>query len=435
MTEPKGYARLLYVDRLNGRVNGAETILVPAHMAGAINDARLALHDRRHRASAWERACVWPERALELAPGDAEAKPSASAPLDSQPPSRAPAPLASPARARSPRPRNSRTSAGHRVTVISEAAITARREDIELRHKYSSSEKKSEQKAMDDLLERGESRMVGLKKNWRILLESLRSDMPNFGPVIDRIEGCCALSEFAHSPLRIPPLLLAGPPGVGKTHFALRLAAVLGVSRFVYALESAETVAVLCGSEKHWGNTEPGELYKLIVQGEFANPVIVLDELDKSSRGTQYRPTNALHAVLEPATARQLRDKSVDLPFDASYVAYIATANRLSKIDASLLSRFELYLIDEPGPRAAVSIARSIVRQTLAELKLGLRFELPCGEVVQQLALLGGPRQMHKVLRAALGRAVHAGRTRVDVTDLFGSGSSSDAGGGHDRVH
>lgn len=131
---------------------------------------------------------------------------------------------------------------------------------------------------------------------------------------------------------------------------------------------------------------------------------------------------------VEPASARQLRDKSVDLSFDASYVVYIATANQLSRIDASLRSRFELFFIDEPDSRAAVSIARSICRQVLDELGLGRRFELPAGEVVQQLALLGGPRRMRMALCAALGRAVVAGRTRIVTRDLV-SGDVAVPGG------
>ena len=96
--------------------------------------------------------------------------------------------------------------------------------------------------------------------------------------------------------------------------------------------------------------------------------------------------------MLEPETARNLRDKCMDFTFDSTFVVYIATANRLSTIDASLVSRFELFHVEQPGPREAVSIARAIGRQVLHELKLKRRFEAPTGEVVQQMAMLGSPR-------------------------------------------
>jgi ATP-dependent Lon protease len=320
--------------------------------------------------------------------------------------------------------------------VISAARISARRQEVELRGRFPSEEKKTELKMLDALLARGEMRAVGMPKSWRARLAALRADMPHFGAVIDRIEACLALAEFTRTPARLPPMLLAGPPGVGKTHFATRLAAVLGVPSFVYALESAETTSVLSGAEKHWSNSEAGQLWKLIVLGEYANPVVVLDELDKSPRGTNhYKPASALHALLDRVTAGSLRDKSVDLEFDASYVTYIGTANRLSPIEASLLSRFELFHVEEPGPRASVAIARSICRAVLAELKLERRFAVPAGEVVQQLALLGGPRQMHKAIRAGLGRAVLAGRSSVTVADLLDGAPGAEAGGGDGRVH
>ena len=319
--------------------------------------------------------------------------------------------------------------------MISAAALGERRKSIEERSKFSTAEKKTELKFMDNLLERGETRIVGIKPDWRIRIAQMRLDMPNLAKVIDRLEACCALSAFARKPLRIPPLLLVGPPGVGKTHFATRVADLLGTKSFVYALESAETVSVLTGSEKHWANSDPGQLFQLIVQSEFANPVVVLDELDKVSSGNHYKPANALHSLLEPETARNLRDKCMDLTFNASFVVYIATANRLSTIDSSLVSRFELFHVQQPGPREAVSVARAIGRQVLHELNLKRRFEAPPGEVVQQMAMLGSPRRMHKALVAAVGRAVLDRRTRLRVDDLMGEPAHEIADAGHRAVH
>ena len=212
-------------------------------------------------------------------------------------------------------------------------------------------------------------------------------------------------------------------PGLGKTRFATRLADALGVPQFVYALESAETTATLTGSDKHWANTEPGQLFRHIVLGEVANPVIVLDELDKAHRGSGsssgYRPATALHGPLEPVTAKALRDKSADLCFDASHVIYVATANRLSSIEGSLLSRFKLFHIEEPDARTAVSIARSVAKSVLVEFGLERRFVAITGEVLQQLALLGSPRLQRQVLETVIGQAVCDERMELRVQDLW----------------
>jgi ATP-dependent Lon protease len=438
----QGYALLLWVDPKSGRFNGSETILVPLPLADRLNAARRELYDKRARAGAWARACVNQAPPAPPEDDDDDLDPEDSAaqlravrePLQPRPAVPIPPPAAPVA---PPTASKRRAAGGQAVPVISAAAITERRKSVELRIKYSSEEKKTEMRSMDDLLARGETRLVGLRRDWRTRIALMRSDMPHLSKVIDRIEACCALAAFTRQPLRIPPLLLVGPPGVGKTHFAKGVAELLGVPTFIYALESAETVSVLTGSDKHWWNSEAGQLFKLIVQGEFANPLVVLDELDKvATGGNHYRPANALHAVLEESTAQQLRDKCIDLTFDASYTVYVATANRLSTIDASLLSRFELFHVDAPGPRAAVSIARAVGQQVLQELKLTRRFDAPTGEVVQQLALLGSPRQMHKVLAAAIGRAVIGGRTRVAVADLLdGLESHLPRSGGDEPVH
>ena len=444
---PAGFGRLLAVDPSSGITNGTESLFVPISMVAGINRARRALVHDNESAIAWRRACVTPLIPLpaeddgmgvavdSVAPIAPVAAPSPPGPASLQNrPASSPAEPA-PAAPAPNRPRQPRTKDGARVRVITEADIRARRDDAALKLKLTLGERKAEEKAMDELLARGEHRIVGMGRDWRVRLRHLGTEMPNFSKVVGRIEACCALAQFTRTPLRIPPMLLAGPPGVGKTHFATRLAGVLGVATFIYAMESAETVATLTGSDKHWANSEPGALFKMIVTGKHANPVVVIDELDKANHGSNYRPANALHAVLEPGTARQLRDKSMDLAFDASWVVYLATANRLSTIDPSLVSRFELFHIEAPSPRDSVAIARAIGRDVLKELKLTKRFEAPCGEVIQQLALLGGPRQIHKVLKAALGRAVSAGRMRITVQDLLDGYDLPGMGAGDEPLH
>lgn len=435
--EPHGFERLLPIDPESGEIYGQRTVYAPTLVARDVNDARRTLGLHLNDPAARRHACVGPvaEPVPVIGEGDHDVDPVAGLPSGpnvsaAQKLDRAASPAAhqSPLKPRAP---------GWRfVRVVTEGALLAQRRDLGHGSSYLTAEKKTRIKLLDALLARGDWRPIGRRHRGEGLLAQWRVDMPNFGRVIDHVEACCALSRLTRTPLRIAPILLAGLPGVGKTHFATRLASLLGVAQFVYALESAETVSVLCGSDKHWGNTEPGMLYNLILLGEHANPVIVLDELDKTNPGSTYRPANALHTVLEPVTARMLRDKSVDLVFDASYAVYVATANRLSTIDASLLSRFELFHIEPPDARGSVAIARSIGRDMWAALKLARRIKAPSGEVIQQLALLRDPRRMHKVLRAALGRMVLAGRDRMTAEDLVGGlGETVEGGRGRERAH
>lgn len=436
--EPLGFERLFNFEPESGELIGS-TVYAPTRLAKDLNAARHMLQLYPDDPEIRRQACVRPTlrpvppvKSGSLEAADNKAAAWRSGPSDS--PLFRLAPMASTAAPSCPR--KPRGASSRFARVIAEADLLAKRRDIEQRPGVSAAERKAHVKLLDSLVERGEWRPVGLERRWEVLLAQWQIDMPNFGRVIEHVKACCAFSRRTRTPLRIAPILLAGPPGMGKTHFATRLASLLGVAQFVYALESAETVSVLCGSDKHWSNAEPGMLYKLILLGEHANPVVVLDELDKVSPGSTYRPASALHTVLEPVTARSLREKAADLVFDASYAVYVATANRLSTIDASLLSRFELFHIEPPDARGSVAIARSIGRDMWSALKLTKRIEALRGEVIQQLALLRDPRRMNKVLRAALGRAVLAGRDCVTVDDLVGGdGRTSGEERERERAH
>lgn len=337
------------------------------------------------------------------------------------------------------KPRRKRRSRlpGVAVRVIEQAALDAYVASAPvLGLRKSRDDARADKERAELIAQRGGFRTAVLDRHWRRTLDRLRDEMPNFDQVIHHVRIYCGLAEFTGAPLRIPPILLAGLPGLGKSRFATQLAKAIGVPHFVYSLEDAETSSGLTGSDKHWANSEPGQLFRLIVLGDVANPVIVLDEIDKAIDGatpgraasSQYRPAAALHRVLEPETSRSLRDKSADIAFDCSHAIYIATTNRLSSVAPSLLSRFKIFHIAAPDARAAVEIARSVSQAVLAEWGLLGKFRPVGGEVLQQLAVLGSPRLQQQVLPAAIAGAVAEGRMELLVEDLRPSGMGVDGG-------
>ena len=248
------------VDVSSGWLDGTSTLWVPQRLAAQVNEARRLLRFHPTQSDAWVQACVQ-RKAEETGEADADATTPAAA---SPPPAPAPAPAAPPpARAR---PRHAR-----KVFVIARDQLEQRLADTGKRVNLTSAEKKTEAKLIESLIALGEHRWVALPVRWRHGLAALRERMPNFTSVIARIEAACAIAERTRTALCLPPVLLVGPPGVGKTHFSLALAKLLGVPHFLYALESAETVSTLTGSDKHWWQSEPGQLWRLIVLGEFAN--------------------------------------------------------------------------------------------------------------------------------------------------------------------
>jgi ATP-dependent Lon protease len=119
----------------------------------------------------------------------------------------------------------------------------------------------------------------------------------------------------------------AGPPGIGKTHFARKLAELLGTGMNLVPMSSMTAGWLLSGSSSQWKGAKPGKVFEALVDGEYANPVIVVDEIDKASTDAQYDPLGALYSLLEHDTAHNFTDEFAEVAIDASQVIWITTAN------------------------------------------------------------------------------------------------------------
>jgi ATP-dependent Lon protease len=245
-------------------------------------------------------------------------------------------------------------------------------------------------------------------------LEALRTEMPHFGEVIDELSDQVALAHTARRPLRAQPLLLLGPPGVGKSHFCNQLADALGLPTYRLAMDNAQGSSQLAGSASFWSNSQTGLVFKALALGPHISPLMVLDEIDKAPRQSQYDPLASLHGLLEPSTAQHFQDASFALRLDARFVLWMATANSVSELDAPLRSRFSVHAIPAPTPEQARRIAASVAREALAQSGLALEIS---PELLDRLAQRT-PRQQRQGVVRALGRAVRAGRRVVLAEDL-----------------
>lgn len=246
--------------------------------------------------------------------------------------------------------------------------------------------------------------------------DKLAGNHPHFGEVIEFVKGHLVLSRVSAKPLRIPPILLFGGPGLGKSHFTRDLAAALGTVCHLCSMDGSVSNASLLGLDRKWSNSTPGVLFDLLCLGDCANPVVLLDELEKVGRDTKDDPLAPLHSLLEPSTATRVRDASMNFEFDASLVTWIATANHVLFLPASLRSRFREFRIDHPNAEQAITLAFSVTSSVI-EKTAPAGFSPPKRAVILKVAHLTA-REIYQVVEQAIGKAVLNHRTTIELRDL-----------------
>src|SRR5215470_7034774 len=194
-------------------------------------------------------------------------------------------------------------------------------------------------------------------------MDALFDELPNFAEVLEDIRKQLALCVDSNDSVELPPMLLLGEPGIGKTHFARKLAELLGTGFGFVPMSSLTAGWVLSGASSQWKNAKPGKVFDTFLNGDYANPVIVVDEIDKASSDGQYDPLGALYELLEVETATRFIDEFVKLPIDASGAVWLATANDPSRIPEPLLNRLTVYEIDAPDADGSHRIALNIYRE------------------------------------------------------------------------
>ncbi|WP_300406090.1 endopeptidase La [Nocardioides sp.] len=221
-------------------------------------------------------------------------------------------------------------------------------------------------------------------------------------------------------------ILLAGPPGVGKTSLGESVARTLGREFVRVALGGVRDEAEIRGHRRTYVGALPGRIVRAVKEAGSMNPVVLLDEVDKLGNGAYSGdPAAALLEVLDPAQNHTFRDHYLELDLDLSDVLFIATANVVEQIPSALLDRMELVTLDGYTEDDKVAIARDFLLPRQLE-----RAALEADEVTLSEAALrelaadytreAGVRQLERLLaktlrKAATRLATEAGLTRIDV--------------------
>jgi len=271
---------------------------------------------------------------------------------------------------------------------------------------------------------KGRNFLASMPANYTSVLQDFANRYPHFSALSEYLRGTMALSALSEHPVFSldTPLLLNGPPGIGKTHAVDFLASRLGTTSRVVSCSDQSNGFDLTGLSSGWGTGQPGMIAEMLIEEGCSNPVIVLDEVDKASKGDDKSPfEKSLYRLLEKETAGHFVDEYLKVELDASQVNWMATSNEIEPISSPIRDRFLVLELREPTLDERLGIIRSLYTDLLEQNSWGKCFSPELSpEVVAMLADSYGMsiRDMKKVLRRASSLSALRGRLHDVGMDL-----------------
>jgi ATP-dependent Lon protease len=262
-------------------------------------------------------------------------------------------------------------------------------------------------KVSEDRIDPGEARRV------------LDEDHYDLDKVKERIVEYLAVRKLKGD-MKGPILCFVGPPGVGKTSLGQSIARAMQRKFVRISLGGVRDEAEIRGHRRTYIGSLPGRIAQALRQAGTANPVFMLDELDKITAGYQGDPAAALLEVLDPAQNNTFRDHYMEVPIDLSKVLFIATANQIGPVHPALRDRMEIVYLSGYTEDEKIGIARRyLIPRQLSEHGLGegsvTITDEALGAIIREHTREAGVRSLERLIGAVARKIAARVATGADA--------------------
>ncbi|MCZ8270569.1 MAG: AAA family ATPase [Beijerinckiaceae bacterium] len=247
-------------------------------------------------------------------------------------------------------------------------------------------------------------------------IDALAAALPHLSCVLNPVQHAVRASHVTGQPVWLPPLLLVGPPGIGKSYLLNRLADALGVTHDALFVPALVGASPFTGTDQSWRKPRPGRPAMALATATHAHVLFCLDEIDKAPSRDFQDISDQLHGVLEPENAKALHDQCLDLPIAVDSYFWVATANRSDHLMPSLLDRFLVIETPAPNVQQMRLIAENIYR-ACAESWADWFGSVPDQAVLTAISELP-PRRARRLIALAMAKAASERRRQLTLADL-----------------
>lgn len=256
-------------------------------------------------------------------------------------------------------------------------------------------------------------------------VEDISLDFPHFSEVVNYIALSLKVRLLTDGIIKFKHLLLVGGHGIGKNAFVSRLNAVLGYVGNNINMTSVIAPFELSGMDAGWNGSAPGFFFNTILKNNAANPIIILDDLDKVSVNPNHGNVNStVIELIEPSNAKKYYERFFQIDLNMSYVSVIGLANNIDEVDKGVLDLFKVFNVEKPAVSSISSIVFSIYKDLKLDDIYGLAklTNIELNELVAKFIMSKtfSPRSMKKVIEEALNyKLIESIQSKEDNKDAL----------------